>query len=189
MVENYNEVLMLHNEIDTGRLLLRKSRLSDAEDILEYASDERTVKYLTWEGIQTTQQANEFISNFSINHGGYMIELKETGHVIGAINICVVPEHEKGFFGYVLNKKYWNKGYMTEALNAILRLAFEKLELNRVEATHYAGNEASGRVMEKCGLIKEGFALQEVKIKDIFRDVAHYGITKEQWRNLNYNLT
>ncbi len=70
---------------------------------------------------------------------------------------------------------------MTEALTAILKLCFDKLELNRVEATHYVGNEGSGRVMNKSGMRLEGLAIQEVKIKGIFHDVVHYGITRSQW--------
>ena len=73
---------------------------------------------------------------------------------------------------------------MTEALSAVLRLCFEKLELNRVEATHYAGNEGSGRVMAKCGMELEGVGKQGEKIKGIFRDIVHYGITKTHWLNL-----
>lgn len=49
---------------------------------------------------------------------------------------------------------------MTEALSAVLELCFEKLALNRVELTRYAGNEGSGRVMEKCGMIKAGIGRQ-----------------------------
>lgn len=181
MVENYMNVLNSNTMISTDRLHLRRFNNSDAEDILAYASDERTVEFLTWEGMKTLEQAMSIIQSFYSKEGVYAIELKETGHCIGAIDLRVFPEHEKGSFGYVLNRNYWNQGYMTEALSAILTLAFDKLELNRVEATHYAGNEGSGRVMEKCGLMKEGFALAEVKIKGIFRDVVHYAITKEQW--------
>jgi ribosomal-protein-alanine N-acetyltransferase len=182
MIEDYKDVLHSQTAIPTERLLLRKFTMEDAEDVYEYASDAQTVKYLTWEGMSTLEQAKNIIGSFYSNDGVYALELRETGHCAGAISISVIPEHEKAGFGYVLNKKYWGQGYMTEALSAILRLAFDKLELNRVEATHYAGNEGSGKVMEKCGMIKEGFALQEVKVKGIFQDVIHYGITKEQWK-------
>lgn len=60
-------------------------------------------------------------------------------------------------------------------------LAFAKLKLNRVESTHYAGNETSGRVMQKCGMIYEGTGVKEVKIKGVFHDVVHYAILKDDW--------
>ena len=70
---------------------------------------------------------------------------------------------------------------MTEALSAILQLCFDKLELNRVESTHYLGNEGSGKAMKKCGMQLEGIGRRGVIIKGIFHDVTHYGITREQW--------
>lgn len=116
--------------------------------------------------------------------GFFAIELLETGHCIGCINLKVYPEHEKAVFGYVLNRKYWNQGYMTETLTAILNFGFKELELNRIEATHYSGNPASGKVMEKCGMKKEGYALQEVKIKGVFQDVVHYAVLRTQWNDV-----
>ena len=65
---------------------------------------------------------------------------------------------------------------MTEALSAVLNLCFEKLELNRVESTHYVGNEGSGRVMQKCGMKFEGMSPQKEKVKGVFVDMVHYGI-------------
>jgi len=53
--------------------------------------------------------------------------------------------------------------------------------LNRVEATHYVGNEGSGRVMQKCGMTYEGTGIKEVKIKGVFQDVVHYAILRKQW--------
>lgn len=73
---------------------------------------------------------------------------------------------------------------MSEALKLIIDFIFSKLELNRIEATHYVGNEGSGRVMQKCGMRYEGTGLQEVKVKDTFYDVVHYAILREDWISL-----
>ena len=114
--------------------------------------------------------------------GIWVIERKENSKCIGTIDIRVDPEHDKSGFGYVLNRSYWHKGYMTEALSAVVRLCFDELKVNRVESFHYIGNEGSGKVMQKCGLRFEGISEQEVKIKGVFRDVARYGMTMEHWR-------
>lgn len=181
MKENYNEILQSHSDILTNHLILRKFKGDDAEDIYEYASDEMTVKYLTWNGVSSIEETKELITRFYSQPGVYAIELKDSGKCIGCISLEVIPNHEKCNFGYVLNRNYWNRGYMTEALQAILNFVFDELEINRVEATHYEGNEGSGKVMEKCGLHKEGYAIQEVKIKGVFHDTIHYGITRTQW--------
>lgn len=181
MKDNYNEIIHLNSVIPTKRITLRKFTLDDKKDVYEYGSDQQTTKYLTWSGIPDLGAAGKIITEYYFNDGVYALELIDEKRCIGCIDLRVNPEHEKASFGYVLNRNYWNHGYMTEALTAILKLCFDELELNRVEATHYVGNEGSGKVMEKCGMRKEGLALQEVKIKDIFRDVVHYGITREQW--------
>jgi ribosomal-protein-alanine N-acetyltransferase len=168
-------------QIPTKRLLLRKFTLEDAEDVYDYASDKETVKYLIWTGVSDLEGARKIITGLYSNEGVYAIELPEAGHCIGCIAMQVYPEHENADFGYILNRKYWNRGYMTEVLSAILKFSFEELELNRVEATPYAANAASGKVMEKCGMIKEGYAQQEGKEKGVFQEVVHYGITKDRW--------
>jgi ribosomal-protein-alanine N-acetyltransferase len=181
MKETYNEIIQINSVIPTTRMVLRKFTSADVEDVYEYASDQQTVRYLTWAGISDLEAARKVITDFYCSDGIYAIEIKENKKCIGCIDVRIHPEHEKASFGYVLNRNYWNHGYMSEALEAILRLCFEELELNRVEATHYVGNEGSGKVMEKCGMRQEGIALQEVKIKGVFQDVVHYGITKEQY--------
>ena len=182
MVRNYMEVLYDNEEMETERLLLRKFKKEDASDILEYGSDKQTLKYLIWEGVETLDDAlNSVIDYYWSRPGIYAIELKENKKCIGAIDLRLEAEHEKSSFGFVLNREYWNKGYMSEALSAVLKLCFEKLDLNRVEACHYVGNEGSGKVMEKCGMKQEGFRKQGDKVKGVFQDVVHYGITKEEW--------
>ena len=182
MIENYLEVLYDNEMIETERLILRKSTKNDVLDMLEYASDDDTVKFLDWVGAKTEEEMLAGIINYHWSRPGiWAIELKKNRKCIGTIDIRIEPEHDKASFGYVLNRNYWNKGYMTEVLSVIIKFCFENLNLNRVEASHYIGNEASGKVMEKCGMTFEGVSIQGVKIKGVFRDVARYGITKEQW--------
>ena len=182
MIDNYNEFLHINDTINTERLILRKFRGTDAPDILEYGSEPESLKYLIWDGVKTIQEANAAIYDYYLSKPGvFAIELINEQKCIGTLDLRLTPEHDKAGFGYILNRKYWGKGYMTEALSAVLRLCFEGLELNRVEADHYVGNEGSGRVMEKAGMTREGVAKRQLKVKNIFQDVVHYGITKEEW--------
>ncbi|MCL2574385.1 MAG: GNAT family N-acetyltransferase [Defluviitaleaceae bacterium] len=186
MVENYNEILYAHETISTERLILRKFRITDAEDILEYASDAATVEHLIWDGLNTIDAACTAIYDYYWSRNGiWAIEFTENSKMIGCIDIRLIHEHDKIQFGYVLNRAYWGKGYMTEALRTVMALCFDKLEANRFEANHYAENPASGRVMEKCSMRREGVMIQSEKIKGIFRDCVQYGITREQYKNLD----
>src|SRR5690606_3577171 len=100
---------------------------------------------------------------------------------IGCIDLNIDIENDKSIFGYVLNRKFWNKGIMTEALEEIIRINFEELCLNRIEAMHFVGNEASGKVMSKCGMKYEGMRKKELFIKGKYWDIVHYGLIKEEW--------
>ena len=185
MIINYQELLYDHEELDAKSICLRKFKKEDASDVFEYGSDEETLKYLVWDGVKSIDAAKAAIIDYYWSKPGiYAIELKENQKCIGCIDLRLEPDHEKSGFGYVLNRQYWGKGYMTEALSAVLQLCFDKLGLNRVESTHYIGNEGSGKVMQKCGMEFEGVGRQEVKVKGVYHDVAHYGITKERWYSL-----
>jgi ribosomal-protein-alanine N-acetyltransferase len=143
------------------------------------------MEFLIWEGAYSLEEARAAIFNYNLSRPGiWAIELTEARKVIGCIDLRLAPEHEKASFGYVLNRDYWGAGYMTEALVSVLEFCFGKLRVNRVESTHYVGNEGSGRVTEKSGMKFVGVMKQSEKIKGVFRDVVHYGITREEWKLL-----
>ncbi len=75
---------------------------------------------------------------------------------------------------------------MSEALSVILNFGFSKLKLNRIEAIHYEGNTASGRVMEKCGMIYKGRQIKKANFKGCYHDVIHYDISRQEWKVQNF---
>ena len=182
MVKNYNEILYKNEQIETKRLILRKFKINDAADILEYAGDPQTVEYLVWDGLSSLEEAvNAIYDYYWSGNGIWALELKDGGKMIGTIDLRLNHEHDKASFGYVLNRNFWGCGYMTEALSAVISLCFKQLEVNRMEAHHYVKNPGSGRVMEKAGMKKEGYFVKSRKIKGIFHDCVHYGITKDDY--------
>ena len=87
MVENYREILYDNTRLETERLILRKAMKDDAVDILEYAGDEETVKYLDWAGAKTLDEALKGIIDFHwSNPGIWVIELKENHKCLGTID-------------------------------------------------------------------------------------------------------
>ena len=108
------------------------------------------------------------------------ITLRETGELIGVVGVMPEP-HDQAEFGYWIGKPYWNRGYATEATAAVIRYAFETLGVNRVEASHFVRNPASGRVMEKCGMHLEGTLRQARKKYDEYVDVNVYSILRSEW--------
>ena len=180
---DYNKIFDENKILEGERIFLRPFTLKDKRDVYEYAGSEKVTKYLTWEKINSLEKAESIILDiYRRRKGIFAIEHKAEQKCIGCIDLRIESSDCKASFGYVLNESYWNKGYMTEALKMILDLAFNKLKLNRLEATHYAGNEGSGRVMEKCGMIYEGTVREETLIKGIYHDVKHYGILKRDYK-------
>lgn len=178
--------LRLYNPtLETERLILRKLKISDDKDIFEYAKDPEVSRYVTWEPHKSIEDARAFI-NWNLERynkgeiGEWAIELKETGRVIGSIGFVELDRiNFCGTVGYALSRKYWGKGIMTEAVRRIICFAFEEMGLNRVEAVHIPENEASGRVMQKAGMMYEGLLRQRMFAKGRFWDLKQYAIIKD----------
>lgn len=180
--DEYQAVLIKHPTIETERTLLRRFCVEDAEDMFAYASDPEVTKYLTFSPYQSVEQVRAFIeSNFQDNLDVYAITDKGTGQVIGSFGIMPALLHNKTGFGYALNRSYWNLGLMTEVLSRAMELMFLDFGFQRVESTHYLDNVGSGRVMQKCGMVKEGVLRREKLIKGEYVDVVHYGILQEDY--------
>ncbi|HHX60257.1 MAG TPA: GNAT family N-acetyltransferase [Epulopiscium sp.] len=187
---DYKNIMKENDRLESDRLFLRPFCIEDAKDVFCYANNDDVTRYLTWESHTDLSESEKVLKEFYMNDTGiYAIELKSEHKCIGCIDLRLDIENSKGSFGYVMNKNYWGQGYMPESLNAVLDFAFTKLSLNRIESTYYVGNEASGRVMKKCGMQYEGIGLQEVKVKGIYYDVVHYAILKQNWIDLKNKLT
>lgn len=180
--EAYRAVLAKHPTIETERALLRRFCPDDAEDMFAYASDPEVTKYLTFPPYQSVEQVRDFIeSTFQDNLDVYAITNKGTGRVIGSFGFMPELAHNKTGLGYALNCSDWNRGLMTEILSRVMEILFLDFGFQRVESTHYLGNMGSGRVMEKCGMVKEGVLRREKLIKGEYVDVVHYGILREDY--------
>jgi [ribosomal protein S5]-alanine N-acetyltransferase len=119
---------------------------------------------------------------------GYVlaITLKPDDDLIGIIGLHPhkEPQHRKAELGYWLGIPYWNGGYITEAARCMLELGFRSLGLNRIYASHFIDNPASGRVMQKLGMTYEGTLRQHWYRGDHYRDTAYYGILREDYEQL-----
>lgn len=180
--ENFNLLLVENSVIETERLILRPIRITDAEDMYEYMSDELTTRYL-FTAHTTIEQTKRMLANYFIKEpiGKYGVVLKETNKLIGAIEFRVDDWSEAGDLGFTLNSKYWGNGYMTEGAKAIIQLAFDTLELARVFAGHEDRNEASGKVLIRLGMTLEGKLRKHEKIKGQLVDSLYYSILKEDY--------
>ena len=93
----------------------------------------------------------------------FAITRKDDGRLLGAIGLRMKLDDQRAELGYWIGKPYWGQGYCTEAARAILTFSFERLGLHRIQACHFTRNPASGRVLQKIGMIHEGRLRQHRK--------------------------
>jgi ribosomal-protein-alanine N-acetyltransferase len=111
------------------------------------------------------------------------ITLPATDRLIGAIGIEINQEHRRGELGYRVGKAYWNNGFCTEAVRAMLEYGFEVLGLDRIYAFHVTRNPASRSVMQKVNMKREGLMRQHLLKWDVREDLEVYGILKTDLRS------
>src|SRR5262249_46156600 len=99
----------------------------------------------------------------------------------GAISLHLDPVHSRAELGYWIGHPYWGRGLATEAAGALVELAFRTLQRNRVQASHLPRNPASGRVLAKLGMQREGFHRERYRKGDHFEDVIEYAILLRDW--------
>ena len=110
------------------------------------------------------------------------IRLKSTGELVGVMAVLKVDRKNRNAeLGYWIAKKYWNKGFASEAGLRVLEFCFQVLNLERIYAKCIPVNKASSRVMEKMGMKYEGTLRHEVLKENEYLDKSYYGIIKEDW--------
>jgi RimJ/RimL family protein N-acetyltransferase len=124
------------------------------------------------------KDANEWIQKCLKNQknkklGRFIFAIDINSEVVGAVGFQK-PDTHKSEIGYWLNKKYWNRGIMTQALKLVTKFGFEKIGLRRIFATTFVQNKASRRVLEKSGYKLEGIMRKYHKKDNKFIDAAMY---------------
>lgn len=144
-------------KIETGRLVLRAWKAEDAEECYKYASDPDIGPNAGWP-VHTNVEDSMFIIETVLSEPEtYAIVSKETGLPIGSVGIKrgnkseAVTNSKEAEIGCWIGKPYWNNGYATEAVMALIGRCFNNLKCSGIWYCYYLGNEKSRRVAEKCG--------------------------------------
>jgi RimJ/RimL family protein N-acetyltransferase len=174
--------------IRTERLVLRPFTPADAPDVQRLAGDRdiaattATIPHPYPDGAAEAWIATHPEKLRSNEGVTFAVVRREDGALAGCIGLVLQPEHERAELGYWIGKPYWGLGYATEAARAVLRYGFETLGLNRVYANYMGSNPASGRVMQKIGMVREGCKRQHTKKWGALDDLVMYGILHEEWQ-------
>jgi RimJ/RimL family protein N-acetyltransferase len=167
----------------TERLILRSLTLEDAADVQRLAGERDIASMLPnmphpyedgmaeeWMHFCSERYDKDEALNFAIT-------LRTDKHFIGGIGLKLDRENERGEIGYWVGKPYWNHGYMTEAVKAVVAYSFKVLKMNRIHAKYFTRNVASKRVMEKIGMRYANFFPQDIE-NGYLEDTVEYSILK-----------
>ena len=177
--------------IETERLRIRKFKIDDADNMYNnWGSIKECNKYLPWKTHTNVEETKEIINEWIQQYNeekptriNYAIELKDRKEVIGAISaIKINYKYNRVEIGYCIGKKFWNNGYATEALKAIIKYFIIECNFHLVKCGHMLENVASGRVMQKAGMKQEAI-LRDRTINQYtgkFDDEVIYSIIKEE---------
>ena len=172
--------------IVTERLILRPPTLKDAEDIAASANNLDVTRYLAVVPYPySVKDARDFIrrrrKKANRNPYNFGITLKQSGKIVGMIGFTGLDKFSgKADVGYWLGKKYWRQGIVTEAMEAIVKFAFRKLKLVRLQAEVYVENKASANLLKKLGFKKEGLKRKGARAKSTgkWHDTYVYGLLR-----------
>jgi [ribosomal protein S5]-alanine N-acetyltransferase len=180
-----NLTSMQQPELTTDRLLLRSLTQTDAPQVQQLAGDEAiaatalNIPHPFEDGMAEAWIATHE-SDYTVGKAAnWAIVLKQTQRLIGAVGLSLSAANAHAELGYWIGKPYWGKGYASEAAQAVIKFGFETLTLHRIYATCLGRNPASGRVLQKLGMIHEGSQKQHVYHWGQFEDLELYGLFKE----------
>ena len=176
-------------KIETERLYLSELRAADVPQIVKYCGNEKIAQYTShipspykekdaifW--INSAQQGLRKGTQLTLG-----IRLKEGNEFIGGMGLIITSVYKRAEIGYWLAEEHWNKGYTSEAAKALIDYAFKNLDLNKITSSYMRYNPASGKVMENCGMFREGEQKDQILKNGVYHDLILYGLTKEQYES------
>lgn len=171
--------------IETERLILRRFTEDDVQAAYHnWCSDPETVKYLTWPAHASEEVTRAVLRSWIESYEDpkfyqWAVTIKGAEGPVGSISAVRLDEETEAVeIGYCIGREYRNQGYMTEALKAIIRFFMYDVQAGRVSARHDTRNPASGRVMAKAGMHKEGILRRSGRNNAGIGDMVHYAVVR-----------
>lgn len=178
--------------IDGDRVRLREVGPDDTSAAMHWARDPEFFRHLAVAPLTNQREERAFLANIETQaetrprrHYHLGVVWRASDELIGLVRLSIgAPEHRCADVGYGLRRDRWNQGIATESATLLVDFGFRVLGLHRVFAYHHPGNVASGRVMTKLGMQREGQLRENVLGHDgKWRDSIVYGILQHEWHS------
>ena len=173
----------LPESIQTPRLLLRRFRLGDAEDVYAYARDPEWARFLAVEQPYERQHADAFVAELVLakRRKRPARALEKDGRVVGGLSLWLARRNARAELGYDLARWLWGRGLAAEAASAVIDEALRRLPIQKITATASAANVRSTRLLEKLGMQREALLRQHWVHRGKVLDEFRYGFLREEW--------
>lgn len=175
-------------KVETDRLVLRQRTIDDVPDMFDYVSLENVAYPAGLPPIATLEDEYDYFENRYYQNlekanlpSGYGITVKGSDHIIGSCDFNHRHEDDVFEIGYMLHPDFWGRGYMTEAVSALIEIGFTLLNLHKVEIRCYGSNKQSQRVAEKLGFTLEARIRDRKDTQGNRCDDLAYGLLKSEW--------
>jgi ribosomal-protein-alanine N-acetyltransferase len=183
--------------IETPRLVMRPWTVEDLEDIWPTVSDPAFPQFMSWHAHTTKDETREWLERISrvvTSNEEISWAIQHEGHVIGTIGLHDIVwqarafRMDRGVLGYWLAAAHQRKGLMTEAVQAIVRFAFDTIGLHKIVVTCFAENVASRRVIEKAAFRWVGRAEDDVWRDGTWHAHLIYELTAPEWPDVHTTM-
>ena len=173
--------------ITTPRVVLRWISEDDIDGLYEVFSDPQVMRYWSSGPLENREAAAALQREIAAgNENNTMFKwglaLRDSDRVIGTTTLFNLSlENGRAELGYAMGRAHWGKGFMNEALHALLSHGFDVMNLRRVEADVDPRNGASIRTLERLGFQREGFLRERWHVNGEIQDAIFYGLLRREW--------
>ena len=174
-------------ELHGNKIFLRPPRAGDFREFSAMMKASRRAYRGLVSRFYTRRQFLEFAGRWKSDDAcSFLICRQPDGAIVGSIGIfnLVRRNVRTAFTGYSVGAAHMRQGYATEALQLVLRYAFKRLRLHRLEASIQPHNAPSRALARRAGFVREGLSRRLVKIGGRWRDHERWAILAEDWRPL-----
>lgn len=186
-METVESLFAVFPVLESERLVLVEIQQEHLNDIFKLFGDPRVTEFYNIKTFRAPEDGqvyldwfrNRFKDRLGIRWG---IQIKGTSGIAGTIGFNNFTIRHRANIGYDLQSAYWNRGYMTEALELVVRFGFEVLQVNRIEAEVMVGNTVSGKLLEKLGFKWEGVLRDWMYWDQRYFDMAMYALLRREWK-------
>ena len=168
------------------RVFLRSPRSRDSEEFLGLVRAGRRLHHPWTHPPDTAQRYEGYLRRCRReDFRGLFVCLREEGVIAGVFNLSQILRggFQNAYLGYYVGARFANRGYMTEGLRLVLRHAFHRMKLHRLEANIQPENLDSIELVRRCGFRREGFSPRYLKVGGRWRDHERWAITAEGKRS------